>query len=303
MSACYSCGKAVYTILFSSRDVTTNDVFSVAECAHCGLMATIPFISDEKLRHYYGAYYGERKSIFDVLVNGIRVRQVRRFIKRGSLLDIGCGSGSFLALMRGKGWDVAGTEVSHLDLRAIAEQSGAKIYRNEEIESLPEASLDVVTLWHVFEHLHKPQWYLKEVRRLLRPGGLLVIEVPNYASLPARFGKGEWLQLEVPRHTMHLTERDIRRFLEHAGFFVEQVRYGSFFYDMLDLVQTALNKVTRRKNLFFDVLGKRASWRDYKYDAAITVTLLPFVSLGALCIFPAMILTKRAGLVVFARKQ
>lgn len=135
-----------------------------------------------------------------------------------TLLDVGCGDGSFLEAAGRAGWSARGVEI---DPHAVDEcrESGLDVTL-DTIESvdLPRESLDAVTFQHVLEHLHDPRAALVRARELLRPGGLLWLATPNLDSAGhARFG-AEWLGLEVPRHLVVFTRRALERLVVDAGF-------------------------------------------------------------------------------------
>ncbi|MEM2169786.1 MAG: class I SAM-dependent methyltransferase, partial [Candidatus Bathyarchaeia archaeon] len=121
--------------------------------------------------------------------------------KRGRLIDIGCGNGQFLALMRDLGWEVLGVEPDVEAARVAEDTFGIKVIPSTlEEASLPDASADVITMNHVIEHVHDPITLLKECRRVLRPGGMLVVVTPNLNSFGRRLWGKAWLHWDPPRH-------------------------------------------------------------------------------------------------------
>jgi 2-polyprenyl-3-methyl-5-hydroxy-6-metoxy-1,4-benzoquinol methylase len=210
-------------------------------------------------RYYPLAYYGPRRSFFEAVTIRRRARRVRQLHRRapGRLLDVGCGQGGVLRLLQRRGWQVVGTELGarppgptpDLDIR----------YGPLEAAGLPAGSFDVITLWHVLEHLPDPRATLDQVRHLLAPGGQLLVAVPNFASLQARLTGARWFHLDVPRHLFHFRTRDLAALLEQAGFQIQQTRRFSFEYDTLGFVQSVLNRALGRPNLLFDLLAHRGA--------------------------------------------
>jgi SAM-dependent methyltransferase len=143
------------------------------------------------------------------------------------VLDVGCASGSYLLALRDKGWDVHGIEIDAGAARYAREQHGLPVRAGAAEAVLSEYSeeqFDLVTMWHVLEHLHDPYRVLSEAHRIIKPGGTLMFEVPNYASLPSTlFGK-YWFTLEAPRHLYHFTPRTLTRMLSKAGFGLRRLR-------------------------------------------------------------------------------
>jgi 2-polyprenyl-3-methyl-5-hydroxy-6-metoxy-1,4-benzoquinol methylase len=137
----------------------------------------------------------------------------------GRILDVGCGDGFFLRSVKNIGWEVHGIEMS------AAAVNRAKSMGVEQMTcgtfddaSYPENYFDVIRFWSVLEHIHDPVATLAKVRRLLKPGGLLVLQVPNYRSAAARWAGPRWTAWDVPRHLYHFSSRSLKTLLEKSGF-------------------------------------------------------------------------------------
>ena len=143
----------------------------------------------------------------------------------GRLLDVGCGSGGYLDRMRSLGWQVTGLEPDEKAARTAREALGLNVLTGElSCVDLPAGGFDAVTFWHVLEHLPEPRAALERARRLLRPGGLLVAQVPNAEGCCARIFGPDWMGLDLPRHLTHFSPRTLRRLLGQVGFRVLGVR-------------------------------------------------------------------------------
>lgn len=145
--------------------------------------------------------------------------------RAGHLLDIGCGNGDYLLLMRNLGWEVRGIEPDPNAARVGREKYGLDITAGliNEVD-LPENYFDVVTLNHVIEHLHDPLETLQAVRRLLKKGGRIVLVTPNTGSLGHKLFQKDWRGLETPRHLFIYSVKNIKSLLSKAGYKVELVR-------------------------------------------------------------------------------
>ena len=141
--------------------------------------------------------------------------------RRGdALLDYGSATGGFLVRAAGRGWDAAGIEVS-AHAREVSASKGARAY--ESLAALPAgASFDVVTMHHVLEHLDDPVASLTAVRGVLRPGGRLLVEVPNWRSIERLVEGNRWVDLRADQHLWQFSESSLRRVLSRGGFAVEE---------------------------------------------------------------------------------
>lgn len=148
----------------------------------------------------------------------------------GRLLDVGCGSGGWLSDMRDLGWEVRGLDFD-ADAVAVAARRGLEVdYGPLGAQRYPDESFDAITLNHVIEHLPDPFETLAECRRILKPGGHLIVITPNSSSLGHRFFKEAWRGLEPPRHLHLFGPRSLRAGLKRAGFSKFDVRTVSSDY-------------------------------------------------------------------------
>ncbi len=148
-----------------------------------------------------------------------------RASQRGELLDVGCGNGQYLAQMRDLGWRVSGVERDPNGAGVAAKRIGDdRIHADlAAANTARRDGYDVVTLSHVIEHLLDPIDTLVECRRLLRPGGLIVIATPNFESLGHRQFKRNWLHLDPPRHIQLYTTATLSQVVERAGFSISRI--------------------------------------------------------------------------------
>lgn len=158
--------------------------------------------------------------------------QVPRQCPDGRVLDIGCGSGGYLAFLATLGWTCHGIEPGPKSRAYAQEVLGLTVHQGP-LEScrFPEAFFDVVTMWHVIEHLPDPLGTLREVRRILKPDGLLMLRTPNVASWEARVFRGNWYGLDPPRHLFVCSPDTLRAMLARSGFVVTRLRYQYHFVD------------------------------------------------------------------------
>jgi SAM-dependent methyltransferase len=142
----------------------------------------------------------------------------------GRLLDFGCGTGGYVAKMAAAGWKAEGLDASPQAVR-LGREAGLVLHEGTlPGASLPAESFDAVTMWQALEHVPSPRATLESVRRLLRPGGRLLVVCPRLDSLEARWFGPSWFGLELPRHLTHFTPQTLRRHVEAAALEVEGIR-------------------------------------------------------------------------------
>jgi len=148
-----------------------------------------------------------------------RARYVTRHKRRGHLLDVGCAAGVFLRQMRASGhWQVTGVEVSEYPAQIARERYGLDVRLGTlEQAAFPTDTFDAITLWDVLEHLHDPVASLRELVRILKPDGILIVRVPNLRSWDAELFGESWAGLDAPRHLYLFTPDTVRAMLTAAG--------------------------------------------------------------------------------------
>ncbi len=258
------------TRLFRARDYVSGEEFEVSRCGACGIARTRPEPATDRLAAYYPpAYYGAASMRrFPLAVEalqralyGARARAVERLAGGpGRVLDVGCGRGFLLDAFRRRGWQVQGTELDDRSAAHARDVMGIPVHVGPaDGWPWPEGHFDAVVFWHVLEHLSEPHHAIERARRLLRPGGVLMVGVPNFASPEARLARGGWFHLDVPRHVVHLTPRWLSEAIGAAGLDVRRRSFLTPEYDAFSLVQSAENRLGLRHNLLYDVLRGRSA--------------------------------------------
>ncbi len=250
-TSCY-CGATGATLLLRGADLRLGSpgAYSVLRCERCGTVRTNPRPLDPGSAYPPEEYYSHqepRESFFGRL----RARAVRSRYEpagslgdrlagrllatrvgglpdvRGRVLDVGAGNGETLALLARAGFEVAGIEPSP-QAAAHARARGLDVHAGTlDDHPYPSESFDTVRFWHVLEHVADPLAALRSARALVRPGGTLILGVPNFASVVARTSGSRWYHLDLPRHLYHFEPATIRRLLGRAGFRVGRVTHAS----------------------------------------------------------------------------
>jgi len=214
-----------------------------------GLLYTHPKPSDEELKAFYPqegyiSHSNQLKSLFDFLYHVVRYFSLRRKVrlttpfksKGGALLDIGAGTGYFIRAAKRSGWSVKGIEPNTV-ARGIANAKDANtVFSEKTVSSLKAASYDVITLWHVLEHLPNMEQDLKMFKRLLKPNGRIIVAVPNFNSFDALYFKGFWAAYDVPRHLWHFSKESIPKVFSKIHMTLESthpMRMDAYYVSML----------------------------------------------------------------------
>ena len=249
---CNLCGNTALDVVESGEGP-----FKVYRCRQCSLVFVHPVPESAHLKaHYDEGYYED-------WINRQHQRRIKMWKKRfakiealnlkGNLLDIGCGDGMFLQLAQEKGWNVFGTELSAYGAELAAGRLNQEIHNGElETARFPDALFDVVTIWHVLEHVRDPGRYLAEIRRILKPAGILLLAVPNVNDLVMKAAyrviKGRKLKLfsqnDREIHLYHFSEKTIKKYLEKAGFKCRHLGpdlgYAQWSYKLVNFISIAV---------------------------------------------------------------
>ena len=199
-------------------------------CEHCGLLFTMPRPAPDVIGKYYQSeeYYSHQENkqgFIPKIYEKVKTVNLKNKVKmaigglpKGRLLDIGCGVGDFLLQVKAKGWDVMGVEPS-ADAKVIAyKRLGFNPLDPSQYASLPDQSFDAITMWHVLEHVDDLKSQTKELVRLLKPNGRLIIALPNYQSFDCQYYKEYWAAWDVPRHLNHFSEACLCGIFKENGF-------------------------------------------------------------------------------------
>ena len=232
-----------YTVSNQKFDLVYNDKFDMLE--------TFPQPKLEDLGNYYESsdyisHTDSKKSFTDKLyqiVKGYTLNKKLSLInsfktEQKNLLDVGCGTGDFLFNCKNNGWNVVGVEPNQ-NAKSLAESkltvnSISKIYTN--LSDINSEKFDVITLWHVLEHVTNLEVYILNLKQLLKPNGVLVIAVPNFKSYDANYYKQFWAAFDVPRHLWHFSKKSIQLLFSKENMAVEKIlpmKFDSFYVSLL----------------------------------------------------------------------
>ncbi len=205
---------------------------------------------------------------------------------RGRVLDIGCGSGQFLARLIRSGHECHGTELSAETGRRAGQIPGLTLHLGGlERDSFLPGSFDLISIWHVLEHLPEPDRILAFCHGWLSDGGVLMVAVPNIDSLQAKLFQGSSFHLDPPRHLHHFGRGSLERALATSGFRVERMRTLSWEQNVYGIAQSALNALGFPRDEYYEVLkGNRSVWKSPRLvmELVLMAVLVPAALLFAL---------------------
>jgi SAM-dependent methyltransferase len=291
----------------------------LARCTSCGTAVTAaPAPVDVGALYEAGAYNpgpprGARLAApllraFDaqrlrLVAKSLRCQAPSRKCNGGEVVvDAGAGRGRFVAHAREAGYDARGIEPSARGVAGALESYGVALQRAtlDGAEVVP-GSADAVTLWHVLEHLDDPAGALEVLHGWLRPGGVLLVGVPNLGSWQARLGGPRWYHLDLPRHRTHFTVRGLRTLLERSGFDVVATHHVLAEHNPFGMWQSAVNRATSRPSYLFHLLKRNAPLRSR--DLVVTLLALPLVPVAVVAELVAGVARRGGTVAVVARRR
>jgi SAM-dependent methyltransferase len=244
-AACPLCGSADAARVLTGADLRRGlpGRFHVVRCRGCGFA----YVSPRPTRAAIGAYYPSGYSCHARPPAPAMERWYYRAFRAlplppgARVLDVGCGGGRYLDHLRRRGFAAEGTEVDAALAERLRREHGFVVHAGELEElALEERVYDAVTLWWVLEHTHQPLRTLRAAERLLRPGGLAVVSVQNFASLGRLVFGRCWHHLDLPGHLQHFDPRSLERALHAAGFEAVRVRQDAIAKDFAPSLGLAL---------------------------------------------------------------
>ena len=197
--------------------------FNLSWCGKCNTLITNPRPELQELNKFYQhSNYVSHSNKANNVINSIykiarrfTIKWKRRLIEKqvntGSLLDFGCGTGQFIDYMSAKKWETYGVDP------LINKSHGQEKKIFNSIDELTKKDFNVITLWHVLEHVYDPLGTLQSLKKILSRNGLLYIAVPNTGSLDRRFYSKYWSAYDVPRHFYHFSQSSIRMLFKLTG--------------------------------------------------------------------------------------
>ncbi len=224
----------------------SGESFSLLLNEEYQILKTHPQPTLDKLGSYYEfedyiSHTDGKRTLFEKMYHFIKRKAIRDKVKlinsyqplKGRILDIGAGTGDFLLECKNQNWDILGIEPND-KAKGIALGKGVKF--GDTIEKLESNSFDVITMWHVLEHVPDVEHQVAELKRLLKPSGTIIIAVPNFKSYDANYYKEFWAAYDVPRHLWHFSKTAIEKLFDKQNMNLEDIKpmwFDSFYVSLL----------------------------------------------------------------------
>ena len=261
----------------------SKEVFDLYHDEEIDMLITYPQPSLSDLGKYYESvdyisHTDSKRSLFEKayhFVKSIALKNKLNLINslqpdKGRILDIGAGTGDFLFVAKQNGWQTIGVEPSE-KAKVIAINKGVSFVENTS--ELENYSFDVITMWHVLEHVPNLDNQIKELKRLLKPNGSLIIAVPNFKSFDAKHYGKYWAAYDVPIHFWHFSKKTIKLLFEKEGMQLEKIlpmKFDSFYVSLLSEKYKS-GKMNFVKAFF---IGLQSNWKakkNFEYSSHIYV--------------------------------
>lgn len=248
---CPLCKSKAIAKRFSCKDhFATGEMFDIFQCNECEFVFTQNIPDEKEIAPYYSSpayisHSNTKKGVVNKLYHIVRSIMLRRkvslvkkltFLQNGRIVDYGAGTGYFARAMQKKGWNVTAIEKSKQAREFSKEQFGFELLPEEALKDIESNTVDVVTLWHVMEHIQQIDDFWEELNRILEDTGIAIIAVPNCTSYDAENYGEHWAAYDVPRHLWHFSPSTIMRLGEKHGFILERqypMLFDGFYISLL----------------------------------------------------------------------
>ncbi len=261
----------------------SKETFDLYHDETLDMLITFPQPSLDNLGKYYESedyisHTDNKRSLFEKLyhfIKNITLKNKLNLINslqpnKGSILDIGAGTGDFLSAAKNDGWQTIGVEPSE-KAKSIAKRKGLSFVK--QTKELANNSFDVISMWHVLEHVPDLEKQIKELKRLLKPKGTLLIAVPNFKSFDAKHYEKFWAAYDVPIHFWHFSKTAIKLLFEKEKMKLEKVlpmKFDSFYVSLLSEKYKS-GKMNFIKAFYVGLLSNFKARKSFEYSSHIYI--------------------------------
>jgi len=260
--------------------LVTGESFELIYDSEREMLLTNPKPSTENLSKYYESedyisHTDNKKGIVSFLYQTIKKSALQNKVKlitslnngTGNVLDIGAGTGDFLKEAKQANWQVSGVEPNK-GATILAQEKGISL--QESLDNFNGKTFDVITMWHVLEHVPNLEETISTIEKLLKPGGSLIIAVPNYRSFDANYYKEYWAAYDVPRHLWHFSQRSMKNIFS-KNMLLQKTKpmiFDSFYVSLLS-EKNKTGKQNLLKAFFVGLRSNISAWGTKEYSSLI----------------------------------
>ena len=264
----------------------SGEEFELIQNPEYGFLETLPQPSSVKLPEYYKSedyisHTDSKRNLFEKVYHLVRRISLKKKLnlinsyasEDKNLLDIGCGTGDFLQTAQQNDWIVSGIEPNDQAREIANKKTNNSIFETEQLTKFKSNSFDVITLWHVLEHLPNLENHIHIFKKLLKPNGTLIIAVPNYKSYDAKYYKQFWAAYDVPRHLWHFNQQSISKLVSRQSMEVIKVKPMLFdaFYVSLLSEKYKSGKMNPIKGFWIGLLSNLKSFKTKEASSLIYI--------------------------------
>ena len=247
IKSCPVCDGNAFTPYLETRDFFySQEAFFLSQCNKCSFVFTNP-IPANLVKYYetpdYLSHNTKNKGVFGWLYSVIRNANIKRKFRLlssyktdGNLLDIGCGTGELLHYFSNKGWKTTGVEPNTFAREFAMKNYNHKVLQEKDLDNLSSSDYDIISMWHVLEHVSDLHNRLGQVDRLLKEDGVLIVALPNLASPDSKKYNKYWSALDVPRHLHHFTPATFSHLISKHNMRIihsEPMKFDSYYVSFL----------------------------------------------------------------------
>ncbi len=249
LTQCPVCHAGLFQEYLTCTDYTvSHQEFKLVICMSCGLAFTNPRPEEKDIGAYYQSedyisHSDTTKGLIHKMYQAVRrytlkkkYQLIQQRVHPNHILDIGCGTGAFLSVCKQNSVNVTGIEPNAGAREAAVRHYGLNVYEPAHIRNFPDGSFDVITMWHVLEHIYDVTGQVRHLKRLLKPGGFLFIALPNRESYDAEHYGRFWAAYDVPRHLFHFTRNNVSDLFGRYGMIVTEripMKFDAYYVSLL----------------------------------------------------------------------
>jgi 2-polyprenyl-3-methyl-5-hydroxy-6-metoxy-1,4-benzoquinol methylase len=287
--ACPICGSTNLIKEITCTDfVATGHTFDLHRCSQCSFLFTNPRPAVSEINPYYQSdryvsHAGSKQGfsfmykVYDIVRNSSiksKLKLIKKYHKKGKLMDLGCGLGYFLhGVVTDKTFEATGVDISQDAIDYVQQKFGYDVLHEQTLNTLPQAHYDVITQWHVLEHVHLLNERMKQLHTLLKPDGTLFIAVPNSNSWDAKYYKQYWDGYDVPRHLYHFNQQSFKALMHKHGFKIiatKAMLFDAPYISMRSEIHKG-NSLSFVRGAISGIISTISAWRTNNYSSLLFI--------------------------------